>query len=85
MRIEIINSERDEITNLSLESNPFTLGQIIHLEINNRDKRYWTTEEVQKSFLVDKIESYVTIDYELNGKRNERVSISIEVSEIKTI
>jgi hypothetical protein len=85
MIIEIINSEGDEITNLSLESNPFTLGQIIHLEINNRDKRYWVVEEVQKSFLVDKIESYVRVDYQLNGKRNESVSISVEVSEIKTI
>ena len=85
MRIEIINSEGDEITNLSLESNPFTLGQIIHLEINNRDKRYWVVEEVRKSFLVDKIESYVRVDYQLNGKRNESVSISVEVSEIKTI
>ena len=85
MRIEIINSKGDEVTNLSLESNPFTLGQIIHLEINNRDKRYWVVEEVRKSFLVDKIESYVRVDYQLNGKRNESVSISVEVSEIKTI
>jgi len=81
MRIEIIDKEGNEIQHLSLESNPFNVGQIIHLSVNNRNKDFWTVEEIRKSFIVDKIEHYVTVDYSFNKTVSENVSVSIEVSE----
>lgn len=81
MRIEIIDKDGNEIQNLNLESNPFNIGQIIHLSVNNRNKEYWQVEEIQKSFKVDKIEHYVRVDYSLNKTVSEIVSVSIEVSE----
>ena len=81
MRIEIIDKEGNEIQNLTLESNPFNIGQVIHLSVNNRDKNYWAVEEIQKSFIVDKIEHYVRVDYSATKTVSENVSVSIEVSE----
>lgn len=81
MRIEIIDKDGNEIQNLNLESNPFNVGQIIHLSVNNRNKEFWTVEEIQKSFIVDKIEHYVRVDYSFNKTVQENVSVSIEVSE----
>ena len=81
MRIEIIDKEGNEIQNLSLESNPFNIGQIIHLSVNNRNKDYWAVEEIQKSFIVNKIEHYVRVDYSFNKTVSENVSVSVEVSE----
>jgi hypothetical protein len=81
MRIEIIDKEGNEIQNLNLESNPFKVGQIIHLSVNNRNKEYWAVEEIQKSFVVDKIEHYARVDYSFNKTVQENVSVSIEVSE----
>ncbi|MGL5257823.1 MAG: hypothetical protein ACRC76_12405 [Proteocatella sp.] len=81
MRIEIIDKDGNEIQNLNLESNPFNVGQIIHLSVNNRNKEFWTAEEIQKSFIVDKIEHYVRVDYSFNKTVQENVSVSIEVSE----
>jgi len=81
MRIEIIDKDGNEIQNLNLESNPFNVGQIIHLSVNNRNKEYWAVEEIQKSFVVDKIENYVRVDYSFNKTVQENISISIEVSE----
>lgn len=81
MRIEIIDKEGNEIQNLNLESNPFNIGQIIHLSVNNNKKDYWTVQEIQKSFIVDKIEHYVRVDYTFAKTVSENVSVSIEVSE----
>ena len=81
MRIEIIDKDGNEIQYLNLESNPFNVGQIIHLSVNNRNKEFWTVEEIQKSFIVDKIEHYVRVDYSFNKTVQENVSVSIEVSE----
>ena len=81
MRIEIVDKDGNEIQNLNLESNPFNVGQIIHLSVNNRNKEYWTVEEIQKSFIVYKIEHYVRVDYSFNKTIQENVSVSIEVSE----
>jgi hypothetical protein len=81
MRIEIIDKEGNEIQNLTLESNPFNIGQVIHLSVNNRDKNYWAVEEIQKSFIVDKIEHYVRVDYSATKTVSENISVSIEVSE----
>lgn len=81
MRIEIIDKEGNEIQNLTLESNPFNIGQVIHLSVNNRDKNYWAVEEIQKSFIVDKIEHYVRVDYSATKTVSENISVLIEVSE----
>ena len=81
MRIEIIDKEGNEIQNLTSESNPFNIGQVIHLSVNNRDKNYWAVEEIQKSFIVDKIEHYVRVDYSATKTVSENISVSIEVSE----
>ena len=81
MRIEIIDKEGNEIQNLTLESNPFNIGQVIHLFVNNRDKNYWAVEEIQKSFIVDKIKHYVRVDYSATKTVSENISVSIEVSE----
>jgi hypothetical protein len=80
MRIEIIDKEGNEIQNLTLESNPFNIGQIIHLNINNRNKEYWEVKEINSSFKVENIEHYVRVDYSFNGSVSEVVSVSIEVS-----
>lgn len=82
MRIEIINEKADEIQNLTLDSNPFKIGEIIHLSVNNKNKKFWSVEEMQKTFIIDKIEHYVIINYLHNETVHESVSISIEVSEV---
>ena len=82
MRIEIIDKNGNEIQYLNLESNPFNVGQIIHLSVNNRNKDFWAVEEIQKSFIVDKIELYVRVDYSFNKNVSENVSVSVEVSEV---
>lgn len=82
MTIEIIDKEGNEIQNLTLQSNPFNIGQIIHLSVNNRNKEFWSVEEIEKSFIVDKIEHYVRVNYSINKTVQEHVSVSVEVSEI---
>jgi hypothetical protein len=82
MRIEIIDTNGNEIQNLTLECNPFNIGQIIHLSVNNRNKDFWTAEEIHKSFIIEKIEHYVRVDYLFNKTVSEFVSVSIEVSEV---
>jgi len=82
MLIEIIDKEGNQIQTLSLDSNPFNVGQIIHLSVNNRNKIFWSVKEIKKSFKVDKIEHYVRVDYSYNKTVSENVSVSIEVSEV---
>ena len=80
MRIEINDKKGNEIKTLTLESNPFNIGQIIHLSVNNRNKEYWDVNEINSSFKVENIEHYVRVDYSFNGSVSEVVSVSIEVS-----
>ena len=81
MIIEIIGKDGKQIQNLTLESNPFTVGQIIHISVNNRNEgHYWNVKEINSSFKVENIEHYVRVDYSFNGSVSEVVSVSIEVS-----
>jgi len=80
MRIEIIDKEGNEIQNLILESNPFYIGQIIHLSVNNRNKEVWDVKEIHSSFKVENIEHYLRVDYSFNDSVSKIVSVSIEVS-----
>jgi len=81
MTIEITDKEGNELQNLKLESNPFCVGQTIHLTVNNWNKKFWAVQEIDKSFIVDKIEHYVRVDYSINKTVSENVSVIIEVSE----
>lgn len=83
MTIEIIDSSANEIQRITLDSNPFKVGQVIHLSVNVKDITIWrSTKNIQKSFMVNKIEHYVRVDYTSVGTVHENVTVSIEVSEI---
>ena len=56
MNFEIVNTFGDLITTFELESNPFKVDEIVHIDIHNNDPEFWDKKELRKSFKIIKIE-----------------------------
>ena len=83
MTIEIVNKEGDLITSYDMESNPFKVGETVHISISNNDKEFWSIKESKGSYVVNKIEHYIRKEFDLNRKRTEHFAVSVEVTKIK--
>lgn len=88
MKIEVVDKEGALITNFELEANPFKVGETIHVNVSNHNKRFWTkVEEIKKSFIIDKIEHFVRMDY-IGGDFGTKsdvltfFTVSVEVSPV---
>lgn len=82
MKIEIINKEGTLITTFELETNPFKVGETISINISNYDKEFWNTEEVKGDYMIDKIEHFLSRDYETNRKCYTSFCVSVEVTKL---
>lgn len=83
MNIEIINSNGDLITNFVLESNPFTIGETIHINVSNNDKDFWNIDEIKKSYIIKNIQHFLRKTYSPNRKHSSIFTISVEVVEVE--
>jgi hypothetical protein len=80
--IEFINSNGDEITEMNLSHNPFKIGEIIWLSVENRDPNVWTVKDhPEKKYKVDRIEHYMRITYA--AKVSKALITVIVLSELK--
>jgi hypothetical protein len=82
MRIEIVNKERKLVTDFELESNPFKVGEIINVKVSNHDKSFWTSEDFNEDFVIDKIEHFLRKDYTRAQKVSTVLTVSVEVSPV---
>jgi hypothetical protein len=83
MKFEIVDKEGTLITDFDLEANPFKVGERISVRVNNYDKEFWTVEDVQGEYMIDKIEHYFSRDYyTANKKSNSRFCVSVEVTKL---
>ena len=82
MKIEVVDKEGALITDFELEANPFKVGETIHVNVSNHNKRFWTkVEEIKKSFIIDKIEHFLRMDYTKSHVLTF-FTISVEVSPV---
>lgn len=82
MKIEIINKEGNELTSFELESNPFKVGEILHINIVNRDPNFWNREEQIKKLKILKIEHFSRQVYSTSKKYYSYFAVSINVEEL---
>jgi len=82
MKIEIVNKEGKLITDYELESNPFKVGETIHIAIANHNKTTWNVEDLNASFKIDKIEHYYRQLYSTSNNKFFVFTVVVEVSEI---
>lgn len=83
MNIEIIESGTENcIVSYNVESNPFKVGETIHVRITNLDKEFWDVKDLRSSFIINKIEHYYREDYQFNRKCSIQHTVSVEVTKI---
>jgi len=82
MRFEIVDKEGFVITDFNLEANPFKVGEIINISVNNYNKEFWSYEEVKGDYKIDNIEHYFSIDYKVNKNTHTRFCVSVEVTKL---
>lgn len=82
MRIEIVDSNGDEINHFELECNPFKVGENIHISVSNKDKSFWMVDEVDENYTITKIHHSLRKDYTNSGKLYTYFTVTVEVSKI---
>lgn len=82
MRINFVTKKMNSITYYELNSNPFKVGEIISINIYNHEKQIWNIEEVHKSYKIEKIEHYLTIEYTKEIEKNLIHNVIVELSEL---
>lgn len=69
MSIEVISEESGNvITTFDLECNPFKVGEIINIDINNNDKSFWDKQELHCRYSIKSIEHFTRQIYLPNQK-----------------
>lgn len=82
MKIEFITENGDPIQSISLDCQPFKKGEIIDFNVNNKYPELWKVDELNKSFVILKIEHFIRMDYNRQPKVYENLTVSITLSEI---
>ncbi len=82
MTITIIDQFENEIASYDLETNPFTVGEIIEISISNNNKDIWNVDELDKQFQIDTISHYLRINYSNSLKRHVYHYVIVKVSPI---
>lgn len=75
------NEGDNEILNVSLNCQPFKVGERVNLSIDVRNKEKWDAEDFQEAeYIIESIESYVNVSYAVSV--HEYVSFDIQVRKV---
>lgn len=83
MTFEIVNKKGDLIHNFEMDNNPFSVGEILNMDVKVHDRNFWhNAKAFMATFEIEKIEHYYREHYGPGDKHRESHSISITVFEI---
>lgn len=83
MHFEIVDTEDNLITTLDLESNPFKVGEILHLDVKNHDPSFWKQKEMRKDFVIQNIQHFAKHKFLPNHHHDLTFTVSVTVKEVE--
>lgn len=83
MKIEITDMDDNMITSISSESNPFKVGEKLHLTIKNDNKEFRNVKEIDCSYIIMEIENFVKVLVHNNGIYRESITTIVKVTPLE--
>ena len=80
IQFKLVDKEGTIITNIWMAGQPFKVGEIIHLDIQNKSPEEWDVKNNNNCYKVEKIQHYYSKTYQASTYSEQLVTV-IEVTE----